>query len=176
MSKTRIKVNLPLIATRTEAESVMNDLSLTANNRRKLAARMDAAVLKIQDEVAPGLAECDADIKTKSDALRAWAESNPTEFGKKKSIEFLAGTLGFRTGTPKLALLSRAWNWDKVLEALKARPLFKSFIRTKEEVDKEALITAYTIAKADLSVIGAKVVQDESFFVEPNLTDAEAKL
>ena len=177
MTKQRIKINLPLISTRSEAEAAMNDLSLAANNKRKLAAKMDAERLAIENKYAGDLAVCDAFVKEKSEALRAWAESNPTEFGKKKSIEFLAGTLGFRTGTPKLALLSRAWNWDKVLATLKANLKFKPFIRTKEEVDKDAIIGTITSIKDgwDGAEIGVKVVQDESFYVEPKLTDSEVQ-
>ena len=174
MTTQRIKIKLPLITTRNEAEATMNDLCLAANNRRKLAARMDAAVLKIQEEAAPGIAQCDADIKAKTDSLCAWAEAHPEEFGKRKSIDFLAGTLGFRTGTPKLKLLAR-WNWVAVLDAIQQRAF--SFIRNTPEVDKEAIISFFTSSEDKpavvanvLTPIGVKVVQEESFFVEPNLT------
>ena len=184
MSNTRIKIALPLIATRDDAEYTMNELANAANNKRKLVSRLDAAILKLKDEAAVGIAACDDTIKAKSDALRAWVESHPEEFPKaRKSIAFLAGVLGFRTGTPKLALLSRAWNWDKVLEAVQARAF--SFTRTKVELDKDAIITfaaASTTAEDRAQVesnvlrpIGVKIVQDESFFVEPNLTDAEVQ-
>lgn len=184
MSNARIKINLPLLATRDDAEFTMNELANAANNKRKLVARMDAAMLKIKDEAAVGIALCDDAIKEKSDALRAWAESHPEEFPKaRKSITFLAGVLGFRTGTPKLSLLSRAWNWDKVLEAVQARAF--QFTRTKTELDKDAII-AFAAAstgpedKADIEAkvlrpIGVKIVQDESFYVEPNLTDVEVQ-
>lgn len=171
MSKNRIKISLPMITTRDEAEAVMNDLANMANNRRKLAVRLDAQILAAQDAAAPGLAACDADLQAKSDALRAWAEMHPEEFPKgRKSIEFLSGTLGFRTGTPKLSLLSRSFTWDKVLELMK-RGGWTGFIRTKEEPDKESLLAQREVY--DLRAVGLKVTQDESFFVEPKLTDAE---
>jgi phage host-nuclease inhibitor protein Gam len=179
MSKNRIKISLPLITTRTEAEAVMNDLANTANNRRKLAARLDMQILAAQDAAAPGLAACDADLQAKSDALRVWAEAHPEEFPKaRKSIEFLSGTLGFRTGTPKVALVSRVWTWEKVLSAIIARG-FK-FIRIQEEVDREAILAFHAeapdkpeVAVKVLAPIGVKIVQDESFYVEPKLTDAD---
>ena len=175
MSKQRIKINLPLITTRDEAEAVMNDLANIANNKRKLTARLDAGVLKLQEEAAPGISQCDAELKAKSDALRAWAEASPAEFGKKKSIEFLSGTLGFRTGTPKLALLSRAFTWEKVLE--NAQALIPAFIRSKPELDKEAILGQRDEEPLQYAIkrCGLKVVQDESFYVEPKLTDAEVQ-
>lgn len=182
MSKNRIKVSLPLIASRDDAEATMNELALAANNKRILTARLDAAILKLQDEAAAGIAKCDEAIDLRVDALRAWAESHPEAFPNgKKSIAFLSGVLGFRTGTPKVALLSRAWNWAKVLEAVLARGF--AFTRTSVELDKESIIAFVADSKTAedklatetkvLRPIGVKIIQDESFYVEPNLTDLE---
>jgi phage host-nuclease inhibitor protein Gam len=181
MSKNRIKVRVPSILTRVEAETAVNEISLAANNRRKFIAKMDAEILAIQERYQGSILTCDTAIQEKAQALEVWATTNPDEFPKgKKSIAFLTGTLGFRTGTPKLALLSRAWNWDKVLEAIQARAF--AFIRNTPEVDKEAIL-AFAAADADkaaleakvLKPIGVKVTQTEAFFVEPNLTDTEVQ-
>ena len=184
MSKTRIKINLPLLASREEVEYTVNELANVANNKRKLVARLDSAILKLKDEAAAGIAACDEALAAKTDALRAWAESHPEEFPKgRKSVVFLSGTVGFRTGTPKLALLSRAWNWDKVLEAVQSRAF--SFTRTSTELDKDAIL-AFAAGSTDaadkqateekvLRPIGINVIQDESFYVEPKLTDAEVQ-
>ena len=177
MSKNRIKVTVPTILSRVDAEAAVNEISLTANNRRKFIARLDAEVLAVQEKYQANILACDHAIQDKAAALEVWATSNLDEFPKgKKSIAFLTGTLGFRTGMPKLALISRAWNWDKVLEAIQVRAF--SFIRTTPEVDKEAIL-AFVAAGADqraeieaevLKPIGVKVTQAEAFFVEPNLT------
>lgn len=180
MSKSRIKVKLPTLTTREEAEAALNELALTENNRRKLIAQRDAAVLRIEENIAPDIAACETAIKDKTDALRAWAEANVDTFPKGlKSIVLVSGRIGFRTGTPKLKLLS-GWNWDKVLEAIEA--LGFQFIRNKPEVDKEAIITFASSqtdrAAVDLKVlrpIGVKLIQDESFYVEPKLTDTDAR-
>lgn len=180
MKNNRIKVTLPLITTRDEAESVMNDLALTVNNQRKMLADRDAELLAVMNAYAPDLAACERDIKLHTDALRAWAEYHPEQFPKdRKSLALAAGTLGFRTGTPKLALISRAWSWDKVRDAIKR--VFPSHIRTKEEVDKDALLELHSQTdnrpglEAMFKANGIKVVQDESFFVDPKLTDQEAR-
>jgi phage host-nuclease inhibitor protein Gam len=87
--------------------------------------------------------------------------------------------LGFRTGNPKLALISRAWNWDKVLEKMSdCTSQLLGFIRLKEEVDKEGLLASYEPQPDVITLFrehGLKVVQDESFFVEPALTDTDAR-
>ena len=179
MSKHRIKPAALNIFTRVDAEAAVNEISNAANNKRKFVAKMDAEVLAIQEKYQGNIMACDNEIEAKAAALEVWAASNPEEFPKgKKSIAFLTGTIGFRTGTPKLALLSRAWNWDKVLEAIQARAF--QFVRNKPEVDKEAIL-AFVAADPNksevenkvLKPIGVKVSQAEQFYVEPNLTDAD---
>ncbi len=176
MSKSRIKVKLPTIATRDEAEAVMNELALTANNLRKIIAGRDAAVLRVNESYAKDIAACEESISGKTDVLRAWAEASPDQFPKGlKSLALAAGTLGFRTGTPKLALLSRAWNWEKVLA--QARSLIPAFIRSIPELDKAAILAQRDegILQFAIKACGMKVVQDESFFIEPKLTDTDAR-
>jgi phage host-nuclease inhibitor protein Gam len=176
MKTKRIKVKLPSIASRDEAEAVMNALACTANNQRKFIARRDAEVLAINSKYEANISECAEDLKIKTDALRAWAEGNPDQFPKgRKSIQFVSGTLGFRTGTPKLALLNRSWNWEKALQAV--YQWLPAFIRETPEIDKEALLAQRDeqIIVETLPKVGLKVIQDESFFIEPALTDTEAR-
>lgn len=174
MSKNRIKKNLPTIRSREEAEARMNDLASTANNRRRLVAQRDAEVLAINSKFEGRLATCEQAIDEATDALRVWAESFPEEFPKgRKSLELVSGTLGFRTGTPKLALLSRAWTWEKVTEAVQR--WLPNFIREKPEVDKENILNQREELEPLLARCGVKVLQGESFFIEPKLSDMDAR-
>jgi phage host-nuclease inhibitor protein Gam len=174
MKNKRIKVQLPTITTRDEAESVMNEIACIANNQRRITTARDAEVLKINERYESSLSQCEQDLQQKTDALRVWAETNPDQFAKgRKSIDFVSGILGFRTGTPKLALTNRSWNWDKVTAAVMHR--LPNFIRNKPEVDKEALIAQRDELADALPSCGIKVVQGESFFVEPKLTDVETR-
>lgn len=177
---TRIKITLPTAAGRPEAEAVMTDLAQTMNQQRLLTARRDKEVLAINEKFEGDLAGLAGRIKTQTDCLRAWAEANPDQFPKdRKSIQFTSGILGFRTGTPKLALFSRAFNWERVLAQVQA--LLPDCVRTKKEVDKESLLNRYgqsadkTAADAEFRRLGVKVTQDESFFIEPDLTQFEPK-
>jgi phage host-nuclease inhibitor protein Gam len=170
--KSRIKIPLAIIASRDQAERAMNELALAENHKRNLIARLDTVVLKFQDEAAPALAACDTEIKARTDALRVWAESNPREFAAgRKSIPLLSGTLGFRTGTPRLALMSRTHTWDGVLDLLHDKG-WTGFIRTRTEPDKESLLAQRD--RCNLGEVGLKVVQDESFYIEPRLTGGSA--
>ena len=176
MPKTRIKVKLPAIVTRDEAEAVMTELAQRANNLRKIIAGRDAAVLRINEAFAADIGAAKKDIDDKTDIIRAWAEANPDQFPKgRKSLALANGTLGFRTGTPKLALLNRKWTWAKALLAV--RTLLPAFIRDTPEIDKEALIAQRDeeAIQYGLSHAGLKITNDESFFIEPRLTDTDAR-
>ena len=179
-SKARLKQSLPTLITRDEAEAQMNDMALVINNQRKLAAKRDGEILKLNQGYEAPLAECDLKIEQLTTALRAWAEANPDQFPKdRKSIQMLSGILGFRTGTPKLTLLSRVFNWVRVLALVEEHQ--PGFIRLKKEVDKEGLLTLHSqatdraVADAELKRMGLKVTQEESFYIEPNLTELEPR-
>ena len=173
MSK-RIKTKLPEPITREEAEAAVNEIARALNNKRKLVARMDAAKLEIDQRNAMALADCDMWVKKCTARVQAWAQVNPEAFAKRKSVEFAAGTVGFRTGTPKLKLLNRTWSWEKVLEA--AQQYLPNFLRSKPELDKEAIIAQRDELEEFLPQIGVKVDQDEAFYVEPKLTEPESRV
>ena len=84
------------------------------------------------------------------------------------------GTVGFRTGNPRLKPITK-FTWAKVLETIQRSATFaSSYVRTKAEVDREKLLADRDELGADgLRVLGLKVVQEESFFVEPHLTTVE---
>lgn len=182
MKTMRIKVALPMIGSREEAEATMTELALAANEQRSITAERDALVLTINDRFEAGLAACAEVLTQRADSLRAWAEANPDVFPKDcKSLKLTSGTLGFQTGMPKLALLSRAFNWDKVLSLFRASGWGRAFIRTKEEVDKDSILSMCRKVKREERIAaclkrrGLKLVQDESFFIEPDLTAVESR-
>jgi phage host-nuclease inhibitor protein Gam len=170
--KKRIKIALKPITTRAQAEQVMADLATAENHKRRIIAERDDEVLCLNDRYATNINECESAVEEATLRLKDWAEVHPEEFPKgRKSLDLAAGIIGFRTGTPKLKLLSKAWNWEKVLAA--ALSTFPNFIRSKPELDKEALIAQRDEIADLLPLIGVKVDQDESFYIEPNLTDTD---
>jgi len=174
------KTHPKMLTSRSEAEACLNELAVLMNNQRKVVADRDAAVLAINERVAPELTRLSTDISEHTETLQAWAQANPSEFPKdRKSLKLTSGTLLFRTGQPKLELLSRAFSWQKVLSLVSSK--MPAFVRRKEEVDKEGLLGLVSqvsdkdAAAATLREIGLQVTQDESFEVKPDLTEQESK-
>lgn len=130
-------------------------------------AKLADILARVRTRKEPEIKELMDAIDANKAVLEAWAEKvKDTEFGEKKSIDMLHGTIGFRLGNRALDLLSGV-KWETVLERLKGK--FKQYIRIKREVDKVKLLKAINdevIKPADRSSIGVKVVQPETFFVE----------
>jgi phage host-nuclease inhibitor protein Gam len=172
MSNTRIKKSLTIaIASRSEAEQVINEMAVLANEVAGLKAEMDAHIIAEKERYSPLITSRESQLEQRAADLEAWAIAHPDEFGKKKSIDFLNGSLGFRTGTPKLSLLNRKWTWETVTDAVSR--LLPNFIRSKPEVDKAGIIAQADELEEFLPQVGLKVTQGESFFVEPKITTLE---
>lgn len=168
----RIKSNGPAITTRAQMERVVADIcELTIFKDRQMAA-MDKRLMEIREEYEGTLGKAQEELDAKMAMARDWAEANPGEFSGRKSIEMVHGTVGWRTGTPKLKLLT-GWTWNRVLEFLVINKLV-DFIRSKQEVDKEVILANRDCIKEEtLRQIGVKVVQEESFYVDPKRDSAE---
>ena len=172
MKKTRIRIVEKTVITRDDAESLVNEIAITENRRRVLNAECDDKILAIRESYGPALESCSEALKTKSALVQAWAEANPEEFKSRKSVEFPAGKVGFRTGTPKLKTAT-GWTFARVLEKLQSLAWGAAFVRVKQEIDKETIIAQVAqglITPAELRAVGCKVDQDESFFIESDLT------
>lgn len=179
MKKTRVKklVN-PTLQSREDAEARMNDLAQAQNFLIALRAEMDAEILAVKARFEQKIGSWQETVKVYETQLQDWALANPDLFQKPKSIAFLSGSIGFRTGTPKL-VLGRGWTWEKSLLAIQQNGF--AFVRTKDEVDKEAIL-AFCATETDkarlathvLQPIGLRLVQDEGVWIEPNLTAQEA--
>jgi len=167
----RIKPNLPTPKTRDEVESLVGEITELIITERRTKALMDQRIKEIKDEYQDQLVDINERVTPRLLRVEAWAEAHPEEFGRGRSIPMLHGTIGWRVGQPQLKTLS-GWTWDRVLEAL--RSFCPQWIRTKEEVDKQAILAERdNLLDGDLKRIGVKVVQEDGFFVEPAVTPQE---
>lgn len=159
---------------REQAEVLMNALAGVENNRRLQIARRDEAVLAITEQFAAPIDALETEAKGLRALLEDWAMANPHEYKRgTKTIELPSGTISQRTTTPSLKLL-RGWTWERVLGAVMST--IPNFVRSKPEVDKEAILAQRDELEAMgiLPKIGVKVDQREKWNIEPLLTDTEA--
>ena len=129
---------------------------------------------RIEAEMGDALAECRrpfearaqahaAQIAALRDGVQIWCAANRdalTGGGKSKTVLFATGTVAWRLTPPRVVLKGV----DAVLAALKRRGLDR-FIRTKEEVNKEAMLAEPAAVAA---IPGVRIEQDEEFVVTPH--------
>ena len=131
-------------------------------------AEMNEKIQEIKEKFETDTEEARKGKKFYQDELERFALVNKSLFANKRSLALAYGKIGFRTGTPKVMLLNRKYNWKTVLELLK-KIFGKKYVRTKEEPNKDAILSDIAQSKLDdskLAAVGLKVDQNEKFFVE----------
>lgn len=172
MTTNRIKLPTTIIS-RDRAEQILGEIAVLKIEQRREQNKMDAELTRVRERYELSLAATGKAIEDKTVLLESWAAANPGEFPKdRKSIALTHGVLGYRTGMPKLKTLAK-WTWDRVLTACDTLG-FHDFIRTKREVNKDAIIhqaTNASLSAQELKALGVQVVQEETFFVEVKLEE-----
>jgi phage host-nuclease inhibitor protein Gam len=165
----RIKLDVqPAIVTREEMEMVVADIASLTITKDNLTVQMDGHIQEVRERYDILLATVDIELEKKMALAKEWAEANQEAFGQAKSLDMTHGTVGFRTGMPKLKLLS-GWTWDKVMERVS-----DPYLRTEKTINKELILgEREQLGDAGLRMMGVKVVQDESFYVAPKREELE---
>ena len=152
---------------------------------QKINAEIELQCAKIREKKAYELTRLDAEREQAFGTLQAYAMENQEElFTKKKSLEMAHGTIGFRTGTPKLKTL-KGFTWASALNLV--REFLPGYVRTTDEIAKDKLLadrdcryieiddptdTIGTPMLEKMAQCGITVVQDETFYVEPKKEEA----
>lgn len=164
---TRQKKTLILGITAEQANDAFAQYAKADAQINKINADVELQCAKIREKHADELTRLSDEREQAFDTLQAYAVENQAElFTKKKSLDMAHGTIGFRTGTPKLKTM-KGFTWASALNLV--REFLPSFIRTTEEIAKDKLL-----ADRDAEGMGEKmaqcgitVTQDETFYVEP---------
>lgn len=110
----------------------------------RLQADMNDQVAVITDRFAPLLAEASEHIKALSTGVQTWCEAHRQELTdnhRVKFADFTTGLVTWRAATPSV----RITNAEAVIRTLKALGM-TVFVRTKEEVNKEAILANFSAA------------------------------
>lgn len=169
------KAAAPAVITRAEAERLVTEITELTIKRNQYTSYLDEEINILREQYFTLIDGLEKEIDARTNQVRDWALGNPEEFGKKKSIAFLSGVIGFRTGMPKVKTLP-GWTFARVIEKLASLPWGAAFLRIKQDLDKDALIAAQsqqTIQPSELREIGVRIDQEEAFYVEPAVTEQE---
>jgi len=167
MSK-RIKLPSTACKTRADLEIIVREIAELTLARNTQQTMLDRDLTAVRAKYETQLTTLGKSLEEKTEVARAYCEANPAEFGRNKSLACMHGTLGWRTGNPTLKTLA-GWTWTRVLAAIQ-QLRWRRFIRVKIEPNKEAILIARDRLRSKIAQIGLRVHQDETFFVDPNLT------
>lgn len=106
-----------------------------------------------------------------SKGVHTWCEANRarlTQDGKVKHHRFASGEVKWRKRPPSIVVRGV----DAVIELLKSLGLSR-FVRTKDEIDREAMLKEPAVAK---TVPGVSISEKEDFAIEPFETQLEEVL
>ena len=147
-------------------EESLSTYAVADAKEAKINAIIDEKVTKIREQYASDLSQCAEDKEKAFEVVQTYCEENKEAlFAKKRSMETVHGSVGFRTGTPALKTL-KGFTWGSVLSI--AKTLYPSYIRTKEELNKELILAEKDIdeVKVMMPKIGIEMKQDEAFFID----------
>lgn len=161
--------------TRLRATTIMNRNDLENVLGRYAAAVIEADALKAEldrkvNELRAGYEERAAALGKRAEIffadIEAYLANNPEEIpAGRKSLELLHGTVGYRTGNPTVRL-PRGVDEAALCEELRCSG-FPEYVRTREEVNREAVLAADDAARESLAAHGVKVTQTrDRFYIE----------
>lgn len=173
----RIKLTTPALETREDVELAVNDLQLMTLNKIQMETEIAEQTSAIVVLYSKNLELTEKQIKTKTTLLKAWCDAHPEEFKERKSIEFPLGTIGYRTGMPKVVTVKK-FTFKAALAAMQNHSFWSKFVHKAPTIDKELILAQHSAKKITsqaLSVVGLDVDQDETFYVEPNVPATETR-
>lgn len=151
-----------------EVEKLLLEYAKLESFLAETEADLNRKLQSVRDEFAKVTANQAARYNQIKTDIQKYALSQKHEFDKSRSREFPYARIGFRYGKPQVLTLNRKYNWDIVTKLVK-QIFGKSYIRLKEELNKEQILADYAeeiITDKDIAGCGIKIEQKENFFIE----------
>ena len=151
-----------------EAAQFLAEIGQEQRATDKIQSGLNAKVDELKAKAMVDVEPHQKNISELVEGLFAFAEAHRDELtngGKHKTVEVPTGTFGWRMTPPAVKLR----DVESILKSLKSLKL-KRFIRTKEEVDKEAMLKEPETAK---TVKGVSIGQHEEFIAKPSELEVE---
>ena len=158
--------------TREAMEDAFGEYATADARIQKIQADMDVQFTKIREKFADELAELQQTKDRSFEILNVFASEHREDlFQKKKSLDTVHGTLGFRIGMPKL-VTRKGYKWAAVIDLLMRQG--KEYLNTAVTVAKDKFIADRNDEKVQslMHDCGIECVQDETFYVEPQKEEA----
>lgn len=147
-----------------------DDVATAIGNIGKLSRDIDVLTARMNDEIAaitekyqPEIDRIRNDLFPLQAGIQTWCEAHRaelTQVGKTKTVNLITGQVSWRIRPPSVSIRGTG----AVLELLKSKGL-ERFVRTKEELNKEAMLADPDAVR---TIPGISIVSGiEDFVIEP---------
>ena len=161
-AKRRVSKIIPRVVSKQRAIGAMERYAVATSQLKQIEAKIELTTQRAREVHQERIA---AYQQCQKEALQVFAlEMKQTLFSGKKSLHLRHGSIGFRTGTPRV-VKRRSLTWEAALRLFKHKKW--PFVRVQEAVDKEQIIAQRGDpgVMAALSDMGIEVRQEERFFI-----------
>jgi len=158
------KTKFPLFRTDGDFFSAVDEVAQLAICLDKLKAHEAAEIQKVRDRHKEDMLTRNSQIKGLLIQCEAYAEAHRPRLllAGKKSSETAQAFFGWRQSS-KLKVMAKK-TWDDVLATIKERN-WMGYIRTKEEVNKDAIRADFT--PEQIAAAGCYLETTDDFYIEP---------
>lgn len=166
------------ITTRDQAESA-GAIVLAIHQQIKAAEIKSTRVAFAAQKLTSRIGDLKSRLVRYESALKDWAQHNRSEMGESKTLSMRHVTISFHNSRPSVKFLE-GWTLASVLAKLRTLPrLKKSYIRTKEELDRQRILSDARpeVGKLDVKTMrsfGVEVASDEFFYIDPKFEPAKS--
>lgn len=147
-----------------------DDVAAAISEIGKKGREIDVLTASMNDEIAlvverfqPLIDALKKELQSLQSGVQSWCESHRAELtqsGKTKTVNMITGTVNWRIRPPSVSVRGT----DTIIELLKSKGLGQ-YIRTKEEINKDAVLTDPSGVR---TIPGITVVSGvEDFVIEP---------
>ena len=167
MAKTRIKQPaIEAAQDKAEVTAFIRQIGDLQREVKRLETEAGDKKAVIEEEYAAKAAPMCAEIMSLTERVAAYCEAHKdelTENGKTKTVDFTTGLIKWRIRPPSVKVTGVA----AVLAWLSEKSAFAEFVRTKKEIDKDAILNQKE-RFSDGQVPGIKIMSGlEDFVIEP---------
>lgn len=166
---TRIRKTAQVYAcnSREQAQSAIKQLGDLQREHARITTELNDAIARITEAEAPRLDALRQRMETLQAGVQTWCEANREQLcGKGKTANLITGEVAWRIRPPSV----RVTGEESVIDLLKRMALGR-FVRTREQVNKEAILNE---PEAIAGVPGIKVVSGvEDFVITPFEVETE---
>ena len=169
------KNKVMVIGVREDLEQAVNDYAMKAAVARGLGAELDVELGKVRERYADRIAVITDAMEPLAEAIEEWAVLHPEEFGDKKSLELVAGKIGFRTTPPSVKTL-RGVREESAVERVAKSEHVVAYIRDVQEINREAILADYAagnVTDDELKNLGLRIHKTETFYIDPHDTEVK---